>query len=214
MKNINNDTTTHYVDQNANCGAGGIFAWQDTEVTNDVATYRAWHNDQLNATGTTWPLGTAPSYGDLLDMLAAKDYQLGIKGDVIRHMLMSDGNVAFYRDHYKAEQASYDLQIGDWGYRPSTVQDGDAPISLYPDRVNPLDTKPVDNTVGKAVDDATVKSLCVTIDVRELEAVTSTIATLRTEIQTRDRLLDDQCQTIGKLEDRLSKANEALRVSK
>jgi hypothetical protein len=86
MKNTSYDPTTHYVDENAGRGNGGIFAWRDAEVTNDVATYRAWHNEQLNTTGITWPLGTAPSYSDLLAMVAEahdrlKEAQAIIAGD-------------------------------------------------------------------------------------------------------------------------------------
>ncbi len=72
-----------------------------------------------------------------------------------------------------------------------------------------IDTEKTDK-IATLLEGQETKSLNVSIDVQELEAVKSTIATLKTEIATRDRLLDDQCQTIGKLERERDEANDKL----
>ncbi|MEG8031868.1 hypothetical protein QP179_09895 [Sphingomonas aurantiaca] len=112
--------------------------------------------------------------------------------------------------------------------------DDDA-LPLYPDHVNPLDTKAVDNAANDAlfmdlVRDSKAKKLSeheagIPAFINELidgvagpyEGVIleheGTIDTLKTEISTRDRLLDDQAATIGKLEDKLAKAKRPLSSS-
>ena len=120
----NYNPATHYRDERAGGGWGGNIAWADTEVTADVATYRAWHYDQVNTTGVTWPHGTAPSYSDLLEMVAQKHDTMNVLNDVVNDMLESDESVARYRELAK-----------------TLYGDDDEPIPLYPDHVNSLDTE-------------------------------------------------------------------------
>lgn len=115
------------------------------------------------------------------------------------------------------------------------IPDDDAPLPIHPDRVNPLDTKAVDDAANDAlfmdlVRDAKAKKLSehkagIPDFISELidgvagpyEGVIleheGTIATLNTEIATRDRLLGDQAATIGKLEGKLAKVKRPLSPS-
>lgn len=108
MKDINYDPTTHYRNETAGCGWGGTYAWADAEVTADVIAYRAWHYNQLKTALVTWPFGTAPSYSDLLDMLAIKNDGLSTAVDTVNNMLESDDAVAEYRALAKAERQAFE----------------------------------------------------------------------------------------------------------